>query len=158
MARNRYRDDKLSIKDASKKIREIVEEYLISKGVDPKIPPTPLFDDKFIGKLKKQKSNKAKAEELTYAILEHIEKHFEEDPEFYERFSDKLKKILEEYKENWEVLAIELEKLRESMKRGREAVETFGLEPKKELPFGTIETEIYGKQPVEALSEKTLTF
>ncbi len=41
-ARNRYRDDKLSIKDASKKIREIVEEYLISKGVDPKIPPTPL--------------------------------------------------------------------------------------------------------------------
>lgn len=158
-ARNRYRDDKLSIKDASKKIREIVEEYLISKGVDPKIPPTPLFDDKFIGKLKKQKSNKAKAEELTYAILEHIEKHFEEDPEFYERFSDKLKKILEEYKENWEVLAIELEKLRESMKRGREAEETFGLEPKKELPFlGLLKQEIYGKKPVEALSEKDVNF
>jgi len=55
-ARNRYRDDKLSVKDASRKIREIVEEYLISKGVDPKIPPTPLFDDKFISKLKKEKS------------------------------------------------------------------------------------------------------
>lgn len=25
------------------KIREIVEEYLISKGVNPKIPPTPLL-------------------------------------------------------------------------------------------------------------------
>lgn len=42
-ARNRYRDDKLSIKDASNKIREIVEEYLIFQGIDPKIPPTPLF-------------------------------------------------------------------------------------------------------------------
>ena len=62
-----------------------------------------------------------------------------------------MKKILEEYKENWEVLAIELEKLRESMKRGREAEETFGLEPKKELPFlGLLKQEIYGKQPVEA--------
>ncbi|MDI3481900.1 MAG: type restriction enzyme subunit [Tepidanaerobacteraceae bacterium] len=40
-ARNRYRDGKLSIKDASNKIRGIVEEYLVSKGVDPKIPPTP---------------------------------------------------------------------------------------------------------------------
>ncbi len=50
--------------------------------------------------LKNKNLNKAKAEELTHAILEHIEKDFEEDPEFYERFFDKLKKILEEYKEN----------------------------------------------------------
>ncbi len=35
-ARNRYRDEKLSIRDASRKIREIVDEFLISKGVDPK--------------------------------------------------------------------------------------------------------------------------
>ena len=49
-ARNRYRDDRLSIRDASRKIREIVEEYLVSKGVDPKIPPTPLFDDNFMEK------------------------------------------------------------------------------------------------------------
>jgi len=110
-ARNRYRDDKLSIKDASRKIRKIVEEYLISKGVDPKIPPTPLFDDKFINKLKKKKSSKVRAEELKYAIIEHIETHFEEDPEFYERFSDRLNRILEEYRNNWDALAIELEKL-----------------------------------------------
>ncbi|MGI6774065.1 type I restriction endonuclease subunit R [Acetomicrobium sp.] len=55
-ARNRYRDDRLSIRDASRKIREIVEEYLVSKGVDPKIPPTPLFDDNFMEKVKKQRS------------------------------------------------------------------------------------------------------
>ena len=151
-ARNRYRDDKLSIRDASRKIREIVEEYLISKGVDPKIPPTPLFSEHFIQKVKRNKSPKARAEELKYAIIEHIEKHYEEDPEFYERFSDKLKRVLEEYQENWELLAAELEKLREEMKKGREAEETFGFEPKKEMPFfGLLKQEIYGKAPIEKL-------
>ncbi|RLC79342.1 MAG: restriction endonuclease subunit R [Chloroflexi bacterium] len=154
-ARNRYRDDKLSIKDASRKIRKIVEEYLISKGVDPKIPPTPLFDDKFINKLKKKKSSKVRTEELKYAIIEHIETHFEEDPEFYERFSDRLNRILEEYKNNWDALAIELEKLREAMKSGRESEETFGFEPKKEMPFfGLLKQEIYSKRPIETLSNE----
>jgi len=154
-ARNRYRDDKLSVKDASRKIREIVEEYLISKGVDPKIPPTPLLDDKFINKLKKEKSSKARAEELKYAVVEHIDRHYEEDPEFYERFSDILKKILEEYRDNWDILAIELEKLREAIKRGRESEKTFGFEPKSEMPFfGLLKQEIYSKKPIETLSDK----
>jgi len=30
-----------------------VEEYLISKGVNPKIPPTPLFSDDFIKDIEK---------------------------------------------------------------------------------------------------------
>jgi type I restriction enzyme R subunit len=156
-ARNRYRDDKLSIKDASKKIREIVEEYLISKGVDPKIPPTPLFDDKLIKNLKKEKSTRAKAEELKYAIIEHIEKYSEEDPEFYERFSDRLKRIIEEYKDNWDALAIELEKLRQAMKKGREAERTFGFDPKKEMPFfGLLKQVIFDKKPIETLSEEDI--
>jgi len=158
-ARNRYRDDKLSIKDASKKIREIVEEFLISKGVDPKIPPTPLLDDRFIDKLKKEKSSKARAEELKYAIIEHIEKHFEEDPELYERFSDLLNKLLEEYKQNWEALAAELEKLRKEIKKGREGEQTFGFDPKKEMPFfGLLKREIYGKKTIQELTEKEIGF
>mgnify|MGYP001108781008 CR=1 FL=1 len=158
-ARNRYRDDKLSVKDASRKIREIVEEYLISKGVDPKIPPTPLLDDKFINKLKKEKSSKARAEELKYAVVEHIDRHYEEDPEFYERFSDVLKKILEEYRDNWDILALELEKLREAIKRGRKSEKTFGFDPKKEMPFfGLLKQEIYGKKPIEMLRNEDIDF
>ena len=158
-ARNRYRDDRLSIRDASRKIREIVEEYLVSKGVDPKIPPTPLFDDNFMEKIKKQRSSKAKAQELKYAIVEHINTHFEEDPEFYERFSDLLNRILREYKENWEILALELEKIRESMKRGRSAEETFGFDPRKEMPFfGLLKREMFGKKPIEKLSKKDIDF
>ncbi|KAF2961355.1 type I restriction endonuclease subunit R [Fervidobacterium sp. 2310opik-2] len=157
-ARNVYRDDKLSIKDASNKIREIVEEYLISKGIDPKIPPTPLLEDKFLEKLHR-KTSKVKTQELKNAIIEHIEEYWEEDPEFYERFSDRLKKILEEYKENWDALYEELKKLREEVKKGREVEQTFGFEPKKEMPFfGLIKSEIFGKKTVNELTDSEIDF
>jgi type I restriction enzyme R subunit len=154
-ARNRYRDEKLSIRDASNKIREIVEEYLISKGINPKIPPLPLLSDEFISKVKNEKSPKAIAEELKYAIKEHIEKHFEEDPEFYERFSDELNRVLEEYKERWELLAQELEKIRNAIKRGREDEQTFGFDPRTEMPFfGLLKQMIFGKEiPIDQLGE-----
>jgi type I restriction enzyme R subunit len=158
-ARNRYRDDKLSIKDASRKIREIVEEYLISKGVNPKIDPFPLLSDKFLTDVKRKQSGRARAEEVKYAIIEHIEKHYDTDPEFYERFSDKLKQILEQYKENWDILAIEYGKIIEEMKKGREEEETFGFNPKKEMPFfGLLKNEIYGKTPIEKLENKDIYF
>lgn len=157
-ARNRYRDEKLSIKDATRKIREIVDEYLKSKGVDPKIPPTPLFDDVFLEKLK-GKTDKAKAQELEYAIKEYIERHYEEDPEFYERFSDKLKKILEEYRENWEMLFKELEILREEMKKGRSVEKNFGLDPKMEKPFfGLLKYMILGRKEDEELTNEEIGF
>ncbi|MFN4308264.1 type I restriction endonuclease subunit R [Sulfurihydrogenibium azorense] len=156
--RQRYRDDKLSIKDVSNKIREIVEQYLISKGIDPKIPPIPLLSDEFTIKLK-QKPPKAKAIELEYAIKEHIEKHFEEDPELYERFSDRLKKILEEYKQNWDLLAEKLEGLRSEIKKGREEEITYGLDPKKEMPFlGLLKNMILGKEPLEKYSQDRVEF
>jgi len=157
-ARHRYRDDKLSVKDASRKIREIVEEYLLSKGVNPKIPPLPLISDEFITTVRK-KTPKVRVVELEYAIIEHIEKYFEEDPEFYERFSDRLKKILEEYKENWEQLAQELEKLTSEIIKGRESEQTFGLDPKKEMPFfGLLKQLIFGKQSIEELAENHINF
>jgi len=158
-ARNRFRDGKLSIKDASNKIREIVEEYLVSQGVDPKIPPLSLLSDEFIESVKKIKSSKSKSEELKYAIVEYINKHYEEDPEFYERFSDRLKRLLEEYKENWDILATELEKLREGMKKGREAEKVFGIDAKKEMPFfGLLKQEIFGKISVEELKKEEIDF
>ena len=158
-ARNRYRDDKLSIKDASKKVREIVEEYLISKGVDPKIPPIPLLEDDFIKEVEKEKSPKAKAQELKYAIIEYIDKHSEEDPEFYERFSDRLNRMLEEYEENWDRLAQELESIRNDIKQGRKSENTFGFEPKKEMPFfGLLKQEIYGRKHIEELSNEEIDF
>ena len=153
-ARNRYRDEKLSVRDASMKIRGIVEEYLSSNGVDPKIPPTPLFSEAFKLELGNKKP-KAKAEELRYAIVEHIEKSKDKDPELYERFSDMLQKVLEEYKQNWERIAHELEILREKMQQGREAERDFGLDAKTEMPFfGLLKQIIYPDTKIDGLDEK----
>jgi len=156
-ARNRYRDNKLSLKDASRKVREIVDEYLISKGVNPKIPPLPIFSEQFKLKLKREKSEKAKAEEIEHAIQEHIQQHADEDPELYQRFADKLEKILEEYKNNWEALARELEFLLEEIEQGRLGQETFGFQPKSEMPFmALLKREVFGDIEFTALSEDQL--
>jgi len=155
-AKNRFRDDKLSIKDASDKVRDIVEEYLVSKGVNPKIPPTPLLSDEFLLNLKDKPSNE-KNEFYRYAITDYIKTHYEEDPEFYERFSDKLKKVLEEYRENWDLLAHELENLRTKLKEGRGSEQDFGLDRKTEMPFlGLIKQLIFGKTLLEDLEENDI--
>lgn len=153
VARNRYRDEKLNLRDVSKKVRDIIDEYLVSMGVDPKIPPTPIFDEKFELKIKRQPA-KAKAEELKHAITDYIEKHEDEDPELYSRFSEKLEKMLQQYHENWELLAKELELLRIEMRQGREGEDNFGLDRKKELPFlGLLKKEIYGVKDLSELNQ-----
>lgn len=156
-ARNRYRDEKLSIKDASNKIRDIVDEFLISKGVDPKVPPLPIFSKKFKAKIKRHKSDKAKASELESGIKKHISRHYGEDPELYERISEKLEKLLKEYEENWELLAKELEKLLDDIQKGREEEQTFGLDPKKEMPYlGLLKRELFNKKSFSDLSEEEI--
>lgn len=150
-ARNRYRDEKLSIKDASKKIRDIVDEFLISKGIDPKIPPLPIFSEKFKIKVADTKSAKAKTEELKNAIAEYTKSHQEEDPELYERLGEKLEKLLKEYRENWESLSKELQNLIEEIREGREGEDNYGLDPQSDLPFlGLLKKEVFG---VKDLSE-----
>jgi len=129
---------------------------LVSKGVDPKIPPTPLLSDEFLINLK-DKPSKEKNEFYRYAIIEYIRTHYVEDPEFYERFSDKLKKVLEEYKENWDLLARELENLRTKLKEGRESEQNFGLDRRTEMPFlGLIKQQVFGKTLLENLGENDI--
>ncbi|MFC1480549.1 type I restriction enzyme endonuclease domain-containing protein [Candidatus Omnitrophota bacterium] len=129
----------------------------MSNGVDPKVPPLPIFSEKFIAKLHENKSDKARAEELEHAIDEHNRIHGEEDPELYERFAEKLEKLLKEYKQNWELLAKELETLLEEIKKGRLAENTFGLNPGSEMPFfGLIKKEVFGVKNISDLDKKQI--
>lgn len=157
-ARNRYRDEKLSIRDASRKIREIVDEFLISKGVDPKIPPLPIFSDAFKAKIRQNKTSRATAEEITTAIREHISENYETDPEFYERLGEKLEKVLAEYQDNWDKLAKELEEVLQTLAKGRADEKNYGLNPKTELPFlALLKRELYGTQALQDLQETDLS-
>ncbi len=153
-ARNRYRDDKLSIRDASRKIREIVDEFLVSKGVDPKIPPLEIFSDEFKARVSANKSPKAKAEEITHAIRQHINENYETDPELYDRLGEKLERVLAEYRDNWDRLAKELEEVLEALKNGRQSENNYGFDHRKELPFlALLKRELYGNADVAGLSE-----
>lgn len=156
-ARNRYRDEKLSIRDASRKIRAIVDEFLVSKGVDPKIPPLPIFSDAFKAKIRQNKTSRATAEEITTAIRQHINENYETDPEFYDRLGEKLEKVLAEYRDNWDRQAKELEEVLQTLEKGREEEINYGLNPKTELPFlALLKRELYGKRELQDLPEEEL--
>lgn len=45
--------------------------------------------------------------------------HFDEDPAFYQRLSDKLEKLIQAHKENWEAIAEGCELLRREAEAGR---------------------------------------
>lgn len=157
VARNRYRDEKFNIRDVSRKIRDVVDEFLISKGVDPKIPPVPIFSEKFKLKLKEEKSPRAQAEEMKNAIAQYIVKHLEEDPELYERFSEKLEKLLREHKDNWDLLVKEMQELLEEIREGREAEENYGFDRKTEMPFfGLLKKEVFGGTKLTQEQEEQL--
>jgi len=49
MAKERYKDDSIQLGDAGEKVRHLINEHLISLGIDPKVPPIELFADDFLG-------------------------------------------------------------------------------------------------------------
>jgi type I restriction enzyme R subunit len=59
---------------------------------------------------------------MEHAIRKHCTVHFDEDPAFYKKLSEKLEKLIQEHQDNWKVLAQEYEKLRQEASEGRRAV------------------------------------
>lgn len=151
---NRCRDPRFSMRDASKKVRAIIEEYLEVNGVDLRIEPVSILDTDFIGKIK-GKTPRAKCDELTYGIREYININFPKDPEFYERLSEKLEQVLQLFKDNWEELYNELKKIRQNdIVAGRASEETYGYDPKNEMPFfALLKAEVYGRRGYSELTE-----
>jgi len=133
-AKNRYRDDNLNIAGCGEKVRKLIDEYVLSMGIDPKIPPISIVAEDFDDYIVHKKSAKARASEMEHAIRFHISKHLDLDPEFYQKLSEKLEEILAAQKENWEDLAGELKTFLEEVRAGRKE-EDDGLDPVIEKPF-----------------------
>lgn len=132
--RQRYKDESLDLAGAGEKIKTLIDEHLISLGIDPKIPPRELFSEEFYAELDKQKDPRAKASEMEHAIRKHLKVRYEEDPALYERLSDKLEALIERHKEEWDQLYRELCGLREEVEAGRGENEVPGLSPEA-VPF-----------------------
>jgi len=118
--RNRYQDETLDLKWAGAKVRKLIDKYLISEGINPKIPPVKLLSGDFPKYLDEHnKSGKAKASEMEHAIRWHIKVNMDKDPAFYTMFSERLQKILDAHREHWDLIATELTNLREEIIKGR---------------------------------------
>jgi type I restriction enzyme R subunit len=61
----------------------------------------------------------ARASEMEHAIRKHCTVHFDEDPAFYTRLSEKLERLIEEHRNNWTALAEGYERLRREATEGR---------------------------------------
>lgn len=101
-ARNRYREPGLNIEDVGKKVRQLVEEHIISTGVDPKIPPVDLMAVGFKKAVEAIKSPESRASEIESAIRHHLTVNLDEDPEYYKSLSLRLQAIIEQTNGKWE--------------------------------------------------------
>lgn len=121
MTKERYKDDSLDIADAGEKVKALINEHLIDLGINPKIPPIELLADDFIANVQKhaQGDPEAKASEMEHAIRKHCTVHFDEDPAFYKRLSEKLEKLIQEHQNNWQALAEGYEQIRNEAMAGR---------------------------------------
>lgn len=152
------RNPRFSNKDASKKVRAIIEEYLTVNGVDMEIAPISLLSDDFLKGGQSKKSDRAVSEEIKYAVREFININMPKDPELYARLSERLEQILEEFKNNWAELRKALEQLRRDIKAGRAKENTYGYDATHEMPFlGLLKTEFFEKKAFEELSDEQMT-
>jgi type I restriction enzyme R subunit len=121
MIKERYKDESLDIADAGAKVKALINEHLIDLGIDPRIPPIELLSPDFLANLQRhsQGDPEAKASEMEHALRKHCTVHFDEDPAFYQRLSDKLERLIQEQKENWEAIAEGCELLRREAEAGR---------------------------------------
>jgi type I restriction enzyme R subunit len=121
-ARNRYRDTPELGKDVGAKVRRLIDEHVVSLGIDPKIPPVSLTDAKFDQQVGRAANQRAKASEMEHAIRAHIREHVDEDPVLYRKLSEKLEALLQKLGSQWEQLADALKDMVSAIRAGHATV------------------------------------
>jgi type I restriction enzyme R subunit len=122
MAKERCRDES-STSDAGQKVKALINAHLIAWASTSRFRIELLSDD-FIAHVQKHAEGdpEAKASEMEHAIRKHCTVHFDEDPAFYKRLSEKLEKLIQDHRDNWEALAEGYEHLRKEAIEGRYAL------------------------------------
>lgn len=122
-ARNRYRDTPPLGKDVGAKVRRLIDEHVISLGIDPKIPPISLTDADFDAQVGRAANQRAKASEMEHAIRAHIREHADEDPVLYRKLSERLSQLLQSLGEQWDQLALALQGVIDEIRVGHVQVD-----------------------------------
>jgi type I restriction enzyme R subunit len=157
-ARNRYRDGLPPLdKSIGRKVQQLIDEHIVSLGIDPKIPPIAITDTKFALHVSRQVSDRAKASEMEHAIRSHIRKKLDEDPVHYQRLSERLEEILEKFGDDWKQVVLALGEFIDEAQRGRQRDDEIGLDPELHAPFFDLLKQEREKQaPVRGADAKWL--
>lgn len=118
-ARNRYKDTPVLGKDVGAKVRKLIDDHVVSLGIDPKIPPIQLTDAHFETHVARTANDRAKASEMEHAIRSHIRKHTDEDPVLYRKLSEHLNDILKTLGEKWNEVIAQLQKIIDELRTGQ---------------------------------------
>ncbi|WP_277373135.1 type I restriction endonuclease subunit R [Pseudomonas sp. AA-38] len=118
-ARGRYKDLPQLGKDVGAKVRKLIDDHVISLGIDPKIPPIQLTDADFEKHLSRSVNDRAKASEMEHAIRSHVRKHADEDPVLYRKLSERLNELLKSLGEQWDRLVEQLQKIIDELHSGQ---------------------------------------
>ncbi|EXU75512.1 type I restriction endonuclease subunit R [Erwinia mallotivora] len=122
VTKERYKDTSLDLGSAGEKVKALINEHLISLGINPKVPPVELLAEDFLYKLTAHagENSEAKASEMEHAIRKHCTVHHDEDPAFYKSLSAKVDALIEKHHDEWEMLAEKLSELRKEAIAGRQ--------------------------------------
>ncbi len=122
-------------KAVGRKVQRLIDEHVISLGIDPKIPPLEITDPDFAAHVARKVSNRAKASEMEHAARHHIRTRMNQDPIHYQKLSERLEEILDKFGDNWKDLVPALAELAEEIQRGRRRDPGLGLDPETQAPF-----------------------
>jgi len=122
VTKERYKDSSLQLGDSGEKVKALINEHLISLGINPMVPPVELLAEDFLQRLQQHagSNGEAKASEMEHAIRKHCTVHHDEDPAFYRRLSEKVDALIEKHHDEWDLLVEKLAELRTEAMRGRQ--------------------------------------
>jgi len=135
-ARNRYRDVVEIGSDVGAKVRKLIDDHVISLGIDPKIPPVQLTDAEFEKQVGQATGKRAKASEMEHAIRSHIRKNLETDPVRFKKMSERLNQILDGFGQQWEQIIEQLQAIIDELRREAQSLDESTPDiPEVYLPF-----------------------
>lgn len=154
-ARNKFdRKSGTNLDDVGAKVRKLVDEHIISTGVDPKIPPVDLMAANFKESVEQIKSPESRASEIESAIKHHITVNLDEDPEYYKSLSLRLRDIIEKTKGKWEEQAQLLLEFRNNIETKRtEAADDLGLNETEFAFYNILMAEVTNHASEDAVSD-----
>ncbi len=137
-AKNLYRDERLSLKDCSKKVEKLIHAHITASGIESILEPINITAPDFQERLEIKGSSRAKASHVEYAIRQTITEKVATDPAFYGSLKDRLEEIIEEHikeRKDEAQLLKDLLELGNKEKDRENFARSLGLEDAREFSF-----------------------